>query len=689
MKISPTERTQEFIWVTNPQHVDITFKQQELDDLFRNFLIVSKVVLNLGSGRFRYQYVIETPPGNLNHFVERIRTLIDEVSYYSLEFTWRPDPSANPETVADQLEGLKSLLIPLLSAEAHIDVTSIDVSSVLIDPLYSGDRLYKLSPLSTDDSSDSTTSGRSLYFAPHEIGDIFDKIQIENLVGYESLSSDPLVFYILRRLDQEKIQPSNPSLGLTSHRGIILSKISLNPDPIARLDHDLYKESILQGVIKYRDDGYFVLTEEGFSSEEMLLAEEIGKLWQIETVDHFYMPVLQSDRPSFVTVFRSRIPLGADPVSWMRSALLALKFDLLPSYTLGYPEMAYMSTAFDNRARLQYAAVRVMAQMAEENPLLVPFIPSIYVGENLSVTGMFGQYEDVEMFTEKFRILLNQGQVWSVFDCGLTAAEINRCLVQRWVLHEEKPQYRPLLVEIPFAGRQRKYLVVDTIDTNFELPKVDDDLISQKTQELQNYYRDRCHGEVEPISMENIEMMGIVDLLSLIITDEMPSYCFFPQTMLSLEYALNPITQKPFSRQTLQQLSLSPIQMDGIYSVGPMPGLFKSELPLAPLVPPCDGELLFSEIDPGKYFYVQLIYSNGMMVDLFDINTSDRSKLIQETTRLWQAGWFLNPWCNFLCQKERQMSILPTRYRPILAKASINSSYGEKALRYLEQITLE
>lgn len=690
-------------WVTDPHAPSIEPILQNILTELAKFTILNSNHQDLGSGRKHYEYFIDISrdiAGNpvLAVTLKNIQSNIDKIQYQPLTLSWSPSPQLLHEEVVKYRDNYINILKPLLTS---ITGYQIDIIGTTVYKNGDNQPVYSFAPLTNDDTP--SGFGRSLYYSSDELGYFQNKADPEILMGYQLLTSDPLIVEVNNRFK------SGQNLYLYENLFLVKSL-----DNNLKFDADMLLD-------KLRTEGYFAITDQMFSSDELGVIVEISELWSIKKIGEFYVDEwIQPSTGStilgttsddvkretkflehrLVVVFKTLVDFNMSPISWLTMALAAVQHDLLPQFTISYPQMMSIDLTVINRAKLQYAAILTMIQITYGNLLLIPFVSSIHVGDDFSITGMFTRYEDTREFLDKFIFYLNESQYWTVYPCG---NDLNMSIAERWKLARDNKDLHPLLIPLSngLTGEPTLYLVVDTTpyrNTPLARPVIDSNLLDEMTAELRDYFEQVCNGGNDPVSLEEINTMSLSQLMSLIITDDAPRYCFSFDTMKRLyRNDLNPVTKIPFSRKTITQLSLVSLGTYGLYQVGPVPGLF-SDVPVAPLVKPKSGQVMVNtiedtnnpnNIDPIKY--VSIVYNDGTYLQLFDIYITDLQPqtLADRVQELWDAGWFLSPWGSALVQFISKVSLSPLREILTLAAASENQNRGQQAFEYLEQIKID
>jgi hypothetical protein len=721
----------EISWVTDPYrpsirpiHNRIIFGLDQLNP-------IRTEVSDLGSGRVRTSYYFSGAVSNSD--LRKLEEKIEKIRYNPLTVTYIPEDRLTADEISRENQGILSILPALITRLSDFNVSTIETTRMSFEGIMEKSR-FLYTPLTLDNQPLTEGKGVPLFYPQEEIDSLIEKINPSALVGYQLLSDQEIAFFAV------KDDPLMKDLVVDHHR-LALIPISRNVDQDVQF-LPLKRETAML-VEKLMREGYFTFSH--LEPLDLALIEEIALQWRTQIEGEVNPPTLESrdrkrkkdfvdhlllekdnylnidsnnpenpdpndfDQKTFtqkdfdsylrseyghpIKVFKTSLHLGDDPRSWYLEALRSIKAGHLPSYIFTPSEAMAIEYLPETEARLQYGAIRAYLDLTQTNSVLIPYIPSVRVSENYSVKAIFGRYEDVLQLMEKLQYYWSLAGNWLVFGCS--NGNRDHCIAQRWLIRREHPQYSPLIVTLPDGDR---YLVVDTPEPkNFQIPKVDEKIVHSLERELRDYYLNTCHDQMDPVSREEIGQMDLAQLLTLIVTDDRPQYCFETHTIRNLPSPQNPITMRPFSPKVLSQYALSTLAQDGLYSIGPVPGLLDA-VPVPQLVSPPGGVIsiftqgIESSINP--VVDVNVTFPSGQISSLFSIwLEQDRDQFLQKAQELWLDGWFLPPWAaiqyslpsnnDSKSRMGKAPSLLNIRPDPVLLAAGQNRTRGEAALKYL------
>lgn len=672
-----TTQIKEISWVTDPYRPSITDLQKKIIKDLEELNPLQSEVFDLGSGRIRTAYYFTLDSENRWKEIEKA---IEKIRFYPLTLSFLPERNASPDEISRQDQGLLSILPGLISRLSDFSVSFIEKERLS----YQQSFRYLYTPITLDNQPLPQGKGVPLFYPPDEIDSLVKKINPQALVGYQLLSDQELAFYALENLPvlKEKV--------------VEFAGLALFPISSQDLQDFEDKQQILMAVDKLTQEGYFTFSR--LDPEDLALLEELAAQWQTEKITQVNPPKLkgkkypippgltgftQQDFDAFlrseygypIVVYRTSLDLG-QPQSWYLQSLKAIKLSSLPTYTFTLAESLSVEYLPEIQARFTYAALRAYLDLTQNNPLLVNYLSSVRISESYSLTAIFSRYEDVLFLREKVQDYLSQAGNWIASGC----LDVNYCLAQRAIIQKENPELKPLVITL---SNQEQYLVINTPEPkHFSLPIVN---LEEMTEEVREYYLTICHDQMDPVSHEEINQMDLKTLLSLIVTEDRPPYCFEAQTFQHLSQ--NPITKQAFSRQTLTEFDLS--SLAGLYSLGPLPGLLSS-IPHSELVPPGEGQVIFFSLPGNPVIDLNLRFPSGQISELFSIwIEEEREELIEVTQKLWSAGWFLPPWgaLQYLFPTKYK-TLLNIRIDPILLAARENRTRGLIAFHYLLSVKI-
>lgn len=421
------------------------------------FLILHSGITPFPTGAVRYYFIVQ-PLTSVNR--EEIESEAQRLRCLPLTFSFN---MVNVSRVQQRqyAEGLEDILMADLSCRYHLDV--MEMQHIYLDQ----PATLILKPISRD--------GLPFYLTDEE-RKAFLADDYQQLVGYDLLSPDPLIWFYFNR---EKTDASK--WYLTSWHKMAVFPIIPPPeqDPtseVAQLrdifteaedvedmstpfgtwwtDRDIFRNEVNLFVSSLRIDNYFTI-----DLEDDVLARELGEMWSIDYYGTFSLPAgLDANPNKKIHVFASNKSLGLDAPTWFQDALLRIRLGYLPLFYLGGDWVQYVEPLMENMARLQYAATRAYLQMAQtSNLVLEEYVWEVKCLPNLLISAPFSALSEVTAFENLFRAFLIETRNWQVIECP----DLETCARRRLAIEKENPSLHPLGISIP-ADPETVYLVIDT-----------------------------------------------------------------------------------------------------------------------------------------------------------------------------------------------------------------------------------
>ncbi len=445
-------------WVAQP-----TQSQALVDRLLGpDFLILQSGITPLPTGAVRYYFIAQP----LNNSIDRqaIEEEAQRLAHLALTFTFSM-VGISLIRQRQYAQGLEDILMAYLTCKFNLDVTEME-HIYLEQPA-----ALILRPISRD--------GLPFYVSEEERLS-FLNVDYESLIGYDLLTSDPLIWFYLARekMDSQKWY-------IASWQGIAILPIAPPPEEeptseVAQVrdifveaedvedmstpfgtwwtDRDIFKNETNLFVSSFRVENYFTLD---LDPDLLEMARDLAELWSIDYFGTFpvYPDVSQQNKTSRVIhVFAPNQSLGLDVPTWFKDALLKIRLGQLPLFYLGGDWVQYVEPLLENMARLQYAATRAYYQVAETtNKALTEFVWDVKCLPNLLISAPFSTLNEVKTFENLFRAYLPETRYWQVIECP----DLETCARRRLAIEQQDSSLRPLGMDIP-ADPEITYLVIDT-----------------------------------------------------------------------------------------------------------------------------------------------------------------------------------------------------------------------------------
>ena len=341
-------------------------------------------------------------------------------------------------------------------------------------------------------------------------------------------------------------------------------------------------------------------------------------------------------------------------------------------------------------------------KLSENDELIRPFTQATRVNNDYSVSVSLPTYTHLINFKKYFTEITDGygveygDQSWYSEPCDdLIDGVIKRYYVEKldknampmilpWT-YENGNVEQVLVFRSPLLAKYPSPFDFSKVDMN----KVRNDLVS----DLRKYYQ-KCHDQVEPVTLDNINEMELVDLLNLVeIMEEGKTYCLSKDTILNLTHHINPLTRKPFSDDVIIKAMLLEWGWRGLFDVGPITGLY-TDMPTKVSIKPKGGMVIITKLimDPmlqsmlGDVYSVEIGFDDGTVSFLFDIATSDINGLKTMIDKLWREGFFLNYWSSSVVKYSDLLTYSTIVTNQLLLNASENKSSGVRAMNYLRMV---
>lgn len=160
-----------------------------------------------------------------------------------------------------------------------------------------------------------------------------------------------------------------------AHNVLNHKSILYNINGVYMLKNNLPQEilNLTRKINNLENNGYFYY-------EESIELDSLCKLWPIKKITN---NIYQSNR------FDS---------NWIDEALFNIKSGDLPIYTLTGDWMTQLERTTDNLLKLKYNCILAYIQLLVKNKILIDYILDLDINIDLSITGYFGTWIEVEMF---------------------------------------------------------------------------------------------------------------------------------------------------------------------------------------------------------------------------------------------------------------------------------------------------
>ena len=671
--------------ITDPDDPQV---RETLDDLLTlvenddNFILTESIL-----DRGLVRYIIDTmyDRNNSPDIITRVEQLTAEISY-------------SPVTVSMDISrfGPEVVIGPIITAAQEIvkvftdKILSIDISNV---ETMSHGNIIVFNPMSAN--------GLAIYENPFYLYEYYTTVNMDILGGYQILSQDPIVRYVLKYLYDEK-EYTPDDLKTISVNGIILI-----PTGYTDKEQNYYNKIVDRVgalVTKFREDGYFAIVLGVHNISDIPLIKELASLWNGE--------IVYDEDMEHLILKHDQVDFGTMPIVWYRSNVDLVRRGEFPSTTLYGEWQTEVNGDYNevygkpwNQAIINYGALLAYRKLGLEDPFIQPFTHTVTVNNDLSVTISVPTYQHVVKFREYFEEIINgyydmdKEHYWYTEPCKSLIDGV----IKRWYIQSIDKRSMPMVLKQIYPdGRSDEILLYRSPavalyykDNPLDFDNVDIDKVKKEfILKLKEYY-ELCHTGAEPVLLDNISNMSLEELLDLVEVSEGrngPTYCYSHTTLLHLDPPVSPMTRQPLHEHILTKARLVEWGLRGLFNLGPLLGLYE-DLPRKILIPPVTGTLFVNKevIEPirrtitGDIYNITIGFNDGSLTDLFEIATEKTEELRRLSDELWFSGFFLSYWTAAVQKYSAVLSNFPVIVtNPLLLYASDSKNDGERALNYLK-----
>lgn len=651
-----------------------------------NFILTET---NLDRGLVRYSidtvYDIDQDPNVIN----RIDQLTGEVSYIPVTVTMDISKFGPDVNIGSVITGAEEIIKELTELLLSVEIVNVESMRRVDD-------IIIFTPIDHNNNS--------VYENPMYLSDYYRFVNMDVLGGYQILSKDPIIHYVLYKLYQNGEYVPEDING-TSVQGVVLLPVGYT-----NTEEDYYRNiryNIETLVTTRRQDGYFSIKLGIHNIADVLLIDEMAKLWDTEIV---------YDKDMLNIILKhNHVEFGTLPELWFQHNLNFVKKGDFPFITLyglwQFKVGGDYNQIYDkhwNQAIIQYGALLAYRKLGEEDPFIQPYTHTVTVNNDLSITLALPTYNHTVRFREYFNDILNgyvgmehQGeQIWF----AEPVKDLLDGVIKRWYIQTIDKRSMPMVLkQIYEDGRTEEILIFRSpavglyySDSPLDFENVNmEEVRNIFIETLRDYYK-LCHGNTEPVLLENIDTMDLAELLDLIEIQERrngPTYCYSSRTLLNLVQPISPITRRPLPDHIFIKAMLMEWGLRGLFGVGPLLGLY-SGMPSKILVEPKSGVPIINKVTippiqhavTGDIYSVSVGFTDGTLTDLFEIATDNLAELKRLIEELWNSGFFLSYWVSAVQKYSDTMnSFVVIITSPLLLQGADSKSDGERAMNYLKE----
>lgn len=620
-----------FVWVTDPHYPSFVNKQriillmlQQYSSLDSDFELVV-VQTQVGNGCVQTEAVLVLDNEDI---AKQITTLIGEISFEPVSTVLNI-----PLITTDELIGLQSIYLAVAQEKLFQPLSKLEI--VKLD-LGNDNIAYKFFPLNQD--------GQYIYKHPNNQVNIID---LERYRGYQLLSADPFVRYVLNQIYPQY------NYDILYHGNMALVKLGpVYEDKIVEVD---------MAILDLHNKGYFILPITPFNSLDILHLKHLCKLWQIELV---HIDV------AFHVIFKTNVDFTLPTIDWFRENLARIRLGQLPLFAINgdwidrteQPFILFSSRLYA-RSYIYYGAIRAYVQLCEEFPALKRQIQYLRIALDLSIVAPFETFEQAMKFKQLYKQLMSTASNWDYVECK----DMKEAIIKRWFVLTVDNGAQPLIIDI----ENKPICIFHSIQSNpIEFhPWLMEEAELSLTDALRKFYSN-CPTDQSKASLE--ELLLLVPVFNRDNTGSRPDACL---SYSQVEYS-------GISVETRYRLQTYLFALRGLYGLGPIKGLFV-KLPYFKFGPINLGSVGVQNVAENRYaVQVSLGCTSSLLFEIM-LKETDVNKLNETVEKLWQCGFFASSWLWAVYTYLEDLSI-SVNLPKLLLKAGNSIEDGKVALNYLE-----
>jgi len=419
-------------WVCNPYDITNLSLFNETFNLLSSFNILSSSQYYLDHTTTRFSYKISLPSNTKTSSLSSLLSNINKLRFTPIKLSLFTDSI----DIIDYLPGLRSIIINVVSSISKSPIDYIeevhycinDSQITLFFPMYDGNYIYR-------------SSDFHLYLS--------SLVNLNSLIGYQYLTSDPLLFLSLHRLHISL--PEDTIYYLYGHILITIGSIeneylSLIKSNIDSLKHDDYfvipsslsslplsdyYSSIYISLAKLFNYPYIIL------NNYFYVQNSHNTYWKISNLSNWF---IESSRLIYSKNFpRVRIPFPISSNIPLKEWILKIHFLSLLSYT----------------------------HLLTINPSLIPWLDKLYISDDMFISLYVSSLSDVEIFLSFFHSHFKDINQYFI----ISIPSLISGLIYRWGISYFPPYSDLHLHSIILHYDSSDFLILDTSNkSSIDLP---------------------------------------------------------------------------------------------------------------------------------------------------------------------------------------------------------------------------
>lgn len=254
----------------------------------------------------------------------------------------------------------------------------------------------------------------AIYENPEHLTEYYRVLNFDYLGGYQVLSDDPLVRYVLHLFQDQEHKNIN-DIDVVYVMGVALVPVGTNDNETNYYSNIV--DTVDISVNSRKKQGYFAHVVSVYSLEEYELVKELASMWDTQLV-------FTQDN---VITLQTEVNFGITAESWFRYNINLIRYGQLPMVTL-FGSWQFQSQNQWYKSKILYAGLLAYQQLNDE--FLEVFTTQIRVNDDFSLTLHIPTYEHLTLFRKNFDEILRNGN-WYMEPCdGLNDGFIKRYYVQ-------------------------------------------------------------------------------------------------------------------------------------------------------------------------------------------------------------------------------------------------------------------
>ncbi len=606
-----------------------------------------------------YRSLVETEFFLTDQLPVELQQKIDRLRFYPISLVLHSD-----KLLAYRIDqGLRSVITALVKQILRLEVLHIVRTDFIQPPIVSQQFRRKVSyqlsymPYIKSDTEDP----QPIYLKPEYSG-LFRKVcNLDNFVGVEVYSQDPIAKFTLTNLEFELEQVYQ------------INQLILGP---VVPEFDLLKAEVATRTAIYRSDFHFYLPIDNCNYDYTWLTPELASMWEMEEIF----------TDSRGQVYRSELDPGMDLESWFEDSTLQIWRDRLPVLLIPTYQLKddFEERNVVNRLITLAKAVRAYSQLVTENPTLARAIFGVKVTENQLISMPVTTELDRKIFVNRYQTEFGTSLVWNV----KIVKSFLEGILTRYLM--QKQGLTSFLFEL--AGVERVvYTTPDpsTVSKEYSADDYSVALVELRADILAVYKH--CVNADQLAELSLLELLTVIEVID---DPESGSYCFTTIELTSLNLPVNPITRIPLSEYVIAKTKHIEYGIRGYFSIGVLEGVYTT-YPKREILTVTTGDIETQSHTLASDNFISVCLKRPITLEpkisthnhLFDImlDPEFETTIKQAVTNLWRAGYLLSTWGQSLYLTHKRISVKPIRDWPILDQAVDSKLHGSLAMAFIQR----